>query len=391
MLCIHNSIRCFTALSASHCDHGWSFSPHSKNCYFLMEEPIGWNVAEMNCQWKMAHIMSIHSANENQFVAELAAYLDKPIWIGAAQFGNSHMYEYSDFSNFDYANWVNGTQPEYNRGKKCIKMHPSNKTWFQDCCFKRPVPYFCQKPSGNLELPESKVSENTAPVSAILKMPTMRSEMIPLEKTIMNGSSDKIEEKQSVPLEKTKTPKSLKKMTIKPEISLKKTRMPEKMMTKSKIATAVRPQMKNLTVNEIFTKYNKMKKIAERMIMAKNLEPEIKRHNITRVLMKSGQTSGIVRNGEIKANEQRTTFEGHIVQLQKICAEITSTNNNPKKLSIDAISQIDCSSKTYKRLNSVNRRPHETFNRTNEVNNKLHKSNTTNLNSILYRRKLRKL
>uniref|UniRef100_A0A0M3I839 C-type lectin domain-containing protein n=1 Tax=Ascaris lumbricoides TaxID=6252 RepID=A0A0M3I839_ASCLU len=195
-------------VSASRCENKWSFSPHSENCYFIVDEPIGWNVAEADCQWKMAHVMSIHSEAENTFVAALALKLGKPIWIGAALFGNSHTYEYADFSNFDYTNWINGTQPEYNKGRKCIKMHPSNGTWFTDCCFKRPVPYLCQKPSGYFETPKATVPENTKPRNTSATSDTMAENLRPismLKNPFRNASTEKVAAKNTKAIKRTKS------------------------------------------------------------------------------------------------------------------------------------------------------------------------------------------
>ncbi|KJH53781.1 hypothetical protein DICVIV_00212 [Dictyocaulus viviparus] len=67
-------------------------------------------------------------------------------WIGAAVFGKSKSYMYSDQSPYGhYANWRGGMIPRINPARRCIKMD-RNGYWFQSCCKLRSISV-CKKPA----------------------------------------------------------------------------------------------------------------------------------------------------------------------------------------------------------------------------------------------------
>uniref|UniRef100_A0A0M3KBQ6 C-type lectin domain-containing protein n=1 Tax=Anisakis simplex TaxID=6269 RepID=A0A0M3KBQ6_ANISI len=74
------------------------------------------------------------------------------LWLGAAQFGASLDYVWTDHTPFDFENWPNGensfnARPPYDPGRRCTKMNTRTQEWFQSCC-KDPSPYVCEmKPS----------------------------------------------------------------------------------------------------------------------------------------------------------------------------------------------------------------------------------------------------
>jgi len=89
------------------------------------------------------HHISIGNAVDNQFVSELARQAGV-VWLGAAQFGSSTNYVWSDQSPFVFENWQNGARPPLHRGKKCIKLDGNTGAWVQSCC-KVPAAMICQK------------------------------------------------------------------------------------------------------------------------------------------------------------------------------------------------------------------------------------------------------
>uniref|UniRef100_A0A914D983 C-type lectin domain-containing protein n=1 Tax=Acrobeloides nanus TaxID=290746 RepID=A0A914D983_9BILA len=134
----------YTALAQNPCGSSeWRYSPHTGKCYRLYQEKIGWTAGEFKCYFQGAHHPSIHNPADNQFVSELARQAGI-VWLGAAQYGNSVDYVYSDKTPFNFENWEIGTRPPVNRGRKCIKVDGNTGKWVQSCC-KVPASLICQK------------------------------------------------------------------------------------------------------------------------------------------------------------------------------------------------------------------------------------------------------
>uniref|UniRef100_A0A915CZ54 C-type lectin domain-containing protein n=1 Tax=Ditylenchus dipsaci TaxID=166011 RepID=A0A915CZ54_9BILA len=120
-----------------------------------------WTMAELKCVFQGAHIISIHDLNDNQFLAEMATQVGI-IWLGAAQFGSSRNYVWSDYSPFAFEHWKDNRRPTFHPGRKCSKFvgapgeyivsstgviqSAQSGDWLQTCC-KVAVPYICQKPA----------------------------------------------------------------------------------------------------------------------------------------------------------------------------------------------------------------------------------------------------
>uniref|UniRef100_A0A7E4UNL1 C-type lectin domain-containing protein n=1 Tax=Panagrellus redivivus TaxID=6233 RepID=A0A7E4UNL1_PANRE len=135
--------------SADPCgDSSWRYSPHTGKCYKLFNEKIGWTLASFKCAFQGAQQYSIRDANENQFVSELARRVGV-VWLGMAQFGTNQKYIWSDGSNWNYENWhaQHGyRKPNFNKGRKCVKLDAVTQTWMQSCC-KIPSAYICARPA----------------------------------------------------------------------------------------------------------------------------------------------------------------------------------------------------------------------------------------------------
>jgi hypothetical protein len=135
----------------------WRYSPHSKKCYKLTDTKIGWTMGEWKCAFQGGHHPSINTIEENQFVAELAKQAGI-IWLGAAQFGGSQDYVWSDGTPFAFEHWKGNQRPRYHKGKKCSKMDGNTGEWLQSCC-KVPAAFICEKPA--LFLPGPIVEDGT--------------------------------------------------------------------------------------------------------------------------------------------------------------------------------------------------------------------------------------
>uniref|UniRef100_A0A915CDN1 C-type lectin domain-containing protein n=1 Tax=Parascaris univalens TaxID=6257 RepID=A0A915CDN1_PARUN len=133
------------AWCSSKCADGWQYSENSGNCYRFFEEDSTWSMSEIMCAIRGSHHIAIHDLTENRFLQQIAAAAGhKTLWLGAAQFGSSEDYVWSDHSPFDFEHWQEDKRPAYNHARRCTKMDVPSGKWYQSCC-KVPSPFICVK------------------------------------------------------------------------------------------------------------------------------------------------------------------------------------------------------------------------------------------------------
>uniref|UniRef100_A0AC34FE31 C-type lectin domain-containing protein n=1 Tax=Panagrolaimus sp. ES5 TaxID=591445 RepID=A0AC34FE31_9BILA len=95
------------------CSFGWSYFEPSSSCYGVgnvTHEKIPWEDAENRCQAQGAHLVSIHSYEEYNFVKSYDVYAwAGPIWTGLRSDDGGNTWKYSDNTPFDYPFWKSGT------------------------------------------------------------------------------------------------------------------------------------------------------------------------------------------------------------------------------------------------------------------------------------------
>ena len=90
--------------------------------WILQEGWKTWNGSNIECIKKGGHLLSIHSAQENDRIFKFTNGYKG--WIGASTEIDGKSWKWSDESDFNFTNWVNG-KPSTTRG--CGYMHDSNK------------------------------------------------------------------------------------------------------------------------------------------------------------------------------------------------------------------------------------------------------------------------
>ncbi|CAJ0601319.1 unnamed protein product [Cylicocyclus nassatus] len=107
----YSYLNCSNAACAGHCENGWTYFDETDSCYKIFRWETFYN-AESRCRNYGAHLASIHSANENQFVADLAETgLEWPFdliharatWIGLRR---------ADSPNGEWL-WTDGTKAKF--------------------------------------------------------------------------------------------------------------------------------------------------------------------------------------------------------------------------------------------------------------------------------------
>uniref|UniRef100_A0AC34RLC9 C-type lectin domain-containing protein n=1 Tax=Panagrolaimus sp. JU765 TaxID=591449 RepID=A0AC34RLC9_9BILA len=105
---------CSIPVKMSSCDDGWVHFSQTKSCYKVFYNK-NWEEAENVCRGESAHLTSIHSKDENDFIT----YLSKAgigitngqmTWIGlrtnAANTNDAQSYFWVDGSSVNYTNWA---------------------------------------------------------------------------------------------------------------------------------------------------------------------------------------------------------------------------------------------------------------------------------------------
>ena len=114
-------------------------------CYKFSSESKDWNSAETVCVENSAHLASVHSDREVEFLNQI---INSTIWIGLEW--KETTYQWSDRSAFDYTNWKSG-EPNGAGDENCVAQFYSPKTaynrkWNDDRCNAyRGKSYVCKK------------------------------------------------------------------------------------------------------------------------------------------------------------------------------------------------------------------------------------------------------
>ena len=96
-------------------------------------------MAVTDCIEKNAHLASIHSKPEHDFLWKLAS--KKRVWIGAKLIGTS--IQWLDGTTFDFKYWSRGQPDNAGRREHCIEILTSGQ-WNDFPCENK-FPYVCKK------------------------------------------------------------------------------------------------------------------------------------------------------------------------------------------------------------------------------------------------------
>uniref|UniRef100_A0AC34FKJ6 C-type lectin domain-containing protein n=1 Tax=Panagrolaimus sp. ES5 TaxID=591445 RepID=A0AC34FKJ6_9BILA len=107
------------------CEDSWTFYNFTQSCYKVSDN-LNWQDAEDRCKIDGAHLASIHSFEEAEFVADLAYWAGADVnngnnqaWIGSYTNDNNTHWKWTDGTPFDYPNWCPGN-PDFPGGESCM-------------------------------------------------------------------------------------------------------------------------------------------------------------------------------------------------------------------------------------------------------------------------------
>ncbi|KAK0403531.1 hypothetical protein QR680_016977 [Steinernema hermaphroditum] len=120
-----------TPVADNNCPPGWSRFALGRSCFRVFHEK-SFRDAEIFCNSFDAHLASIHSKAEHDFVVDLAsdgfpkAYPIDMTWIGGYSFRGNDVYEWTDGTPWDYDLFAPG-EPNHQGTEKCINIYTDHE------------------------------------------------------------------------------------------------------------------------------------------------------------------------------------------------------------------------------------------------------------------------
>ncbi|XP_022112054.1 lectin-like [Acanthaster planci] len=130
------------------CPEGYLNWEH--DCYKLYDEAKNWAAAEQRCVADGAHLTSVHSAEEDDFLNQLSQQGtagNKHTWIGLNDHQAEGSYVWTDGSPTDYLNWHKGEPNNHGKGEHCMEINffELDGTWNDHFC-DREHRFICKMP-----------------------------------------------------------------------------------------------------------------------------------------------------------------------------------------------------------------------------------------------------
>lgn len=101
-------------IMSGNCEKGW-YNLGNK-CYkffgILWSQRVTWNAANIECQKIGASLVSIHSKDEQEFLADVMLEVDSDVWIGMQSVDRGTLFHWSDDTRMDFTNW-NDNEPAF--------------------------------------------------------------------------------------------------------------------------------------------------------------------------------------------------------------------------------------------------------------------------------------
>ncbi|CAH1781368.1 unnamed protein product [Owenia fusiformis] len=130
------------------------------SCYYVSKggdgETMTWRKAEQFCNKNQAYLASIHTAEEQAFVAGQVRANDVGtfgrMWIGLNELDQGKGYQWSDGSALQYTNWADNEPNDQDRTELCVDMWIADGKWNDEHCTVL-LPFVCKKLPGGATIP----------------------------------------------------------------------------------------------------------------------------------------------------------------------------------------------------------------------------------------------
>ncbi|KAM3864043.1 C-type mannose receptor 2 [Diretmus argenteus] len=120
-----------------------------------------WDQAQRVCSWFDASLASIHSAEEEAFLANSLRKMTKKEsdnwWVGLHTYENDGRLRWSDHSVLNYVSWALGRPHALSRDRKCVHMSANKAEWADQKCTSD-QPYICKRVNVTGTIPPTPAS-----------------------------------------------------------------------------------------------------------------------------------------------------------------------------------------------------------------------------------------
>uniref|UniRef100_A0A3B3ZEQ7 Mannose receptor, C type 2 n=1 Tax=Periophthalmus magnuspinnatus TaxID=409849 RepID=A0A3B3ZEQ7_9GOBI len=128
--------------------------------YKFFDHRTTWDQAQRICTWFDSSLASVHSADEEAFLASTLRKMVKVEgdnwWLGLHTYENDGRFRWSDFSVLNYASWALGRPHPLSRDRKCVHISAS-KDWSDQKCHSD-LPYICKRVNVTGTIPPTPAS-----------------------------------------------------------------------------------------------------------------------------------------------------------------------------------------------------------------------------------------
>ncbi|XP_039901209.1 C-type mannose receptor 2 isoform X2 [Simochromis diagramma] len=116
--------------------------------YKFFDHRSTWDQAQRICSWFDSSLASVHSAEEQTFLANTLRKMSKVEgdlwWLGLHTYENDGRFRWSDHSVLNYVAWALGRPLPISRDRKCICMSANKEDWADQKCHSD-LPYICKR------------------------------------------------------------------------------------------------------------------------------------------------------------------------------------------------------------------------------------------------------
>ncbi|XP_037544541.1 C-type mannose receptor 2 [Nematolebias whitei] len=122
--------------------------PFQEAEYKFFDHRTTWDQAQRICSWFDSSLTSVHSADEQAFLANTLRKLVKTEgdswWLGLHTFENDGRFRWSDHSVLNYVSWALGRPLPLSRDRRCVHVSASKGDWADQKCHSD-LPYICKR------------------------------------------------------------------------------------------------------------------------------------------------------------------------------------------------------------------------------------------------------
>ncbi|XP_061837872.2 C-type mannose receptor 2 isoform X1 [Nerophis lumbriciformis] len=116
--------------------------------YKFFDHRTTWDQAQRICSWFDSSLASVHSAQEEKFLASTLNQMVKAEgdnwWLGLHTYHEDGRFRWSDHSVLNYVSWATGRPRPLSHDRRCVHMTASKAEWAEQKC-PSDLPYICKR------------------------------------------------------------------------------------------------------------------------------------------------------------------------------------------------------------------------------------------------------